>query len=154
MEEPAEYLSIGEVAKRAGVATSALRFYEEKGLIRSLRTEGNQRRFHRAMLRRIAVIRVAQNLGLSLDEISGALAALPDGRNPTKRDWQRLSTTWRRRLEQRIAELENIRDKLSGCIGCGCLSMRNCTLYNPADRAADLGAGARYLLGDKPSRRK
>ena len=146
----AGYISIGELAARSGVATSALRFYESRALIRSVRTDGNQRRYARAALRRVAFIRAAQQVGLSLDEIRNALASLPDDRTPTKHDWERLARPWRRRVSQRIAELEQLRDDLTGCIGCGCLSLRRCSLMNAADRAAELGAGARYLLGDEP----
>ena len=144
------YLSIGEVARRSGVATSALRYYEARGLIHSRRVGGNHRRYHRATLRRISIIRVAQNLGLSLAEISEALADLPAQRAPTKRDWARLSTRWGRRLDKRIAALQNLRDRLSGCIGCGCLSLQNCALYNADDQLSRLGPGPRYLLGDEP----
>lgn len=150
MQRESHYLSIGEVARRSGVATSALRFYEARGLIHSQRGGGNHRRYHRATLRRISIIRVAQNLGLSLTEIGDALAALPAQRTPTKRDWTRLSTHWGRRLDQRIAALQNLRDRLNGCIGCGCLSLHNCALYNAGDRAAQHGNGPRYLLGDEP----
>jgi MerR family redox-sensitive transcriptional activator SoxR len=146
----AELLSIGETARRSGVATSALRFYEARGLISSRRGSGNQRRYHRATLRRIAIIRVAQMLGLSLGEIATAFESLPAQRNPTRRDWERLSTRWGRKLEQRIAELQNLRDRLGGCIGCGCLSLTHCSLYNAGDGAARFGAGPRYLLGDAP----
>ena len=145
-----EYLSIGEAARRSGVATSTLRFYEARGLISSRRVSGNHRRYHRAMLRRIAIIRVAQQLGLSLGEIGKALASLPRARTPNRRDWTKLSASWGRQLDRRIAELQNLRDRLSGCIGCGCLSMQNCALYNADDSAAELGAGPRYLLGDLP----
>jgi len=144
----AALLTIGEAARRCGVATSTLRFYEQRGLISSIRNAGNQRRYHRATLRRISVIRVAQTLGLTLEEIAEALATLPDGRTPTKRDWERLSTTWRRQLDSRIATLQRMRENLSSCIGCGCLSLKSCALYNTADRAAKRGAGPRYLLGD------
>ena len=150
MKQSRNYLAIGEVAKRSGVAASALRFYESRGLIQSVRVAGNHRRYHRAMLRQISIIRVAQTMGLSLNEIAEALAELPDGRIPTKRDWNRLSTTWGKRLDQRIADLQNLRDRLNGCIGCGCLSLTNCALYNQGDSASRLGAGPRYLLGDKP----
>ena len=150
VDKPAEFLSIGETARRSGVATSALRFYESRGLIRSQRVSGNHRRFHRATLRRIALIRVAQTLGVSLAEIARAFASLPDGRNPTRRDWERLSTRWGRQLEQRIADLQNLRDRLDGCIGCGCLSLTRCSLYNTGDGAARFGSGPRYLLGDAP----
>lgn len=143
-------LTIGEVASRAGVSTSMLRYYEREELIRALRTDGNQRRFRRDVLRRIAFIRVAQNVGLSLDEIRAELARLPDRRTPTKADWARLSRSWRPRIDDEIARLVRLRDELTECIGCGCLSFRACALYNPADGAAELGAGPRYLLGDRP----
>jgi MerR family redox-sensitive transcriptional activator SoxR len=145
-----ELLTIGETARRSGVATSALRFYESRGLIKSLRANSNQRRYQRATLRRIAIIRVAQTLGLSLAEIATAFESLPEQRNPTRKDWERLSTRWGRQLEQRIADLQNLRDRLGGCIGCGCLSLTHCSLYNAGDGAATLGAGPRYLLGDVP----
>ena len=145
-----ELLTIGETARRSGVATSALRFYESRGLIKSTRASGNQRRYPRATLRRIAIIRVAQPLGLSLAEIATAFESLPDQRNPTRKDWELLSTRWGRQLEQRIADLQNLRDRLGGCIGCGCLSLTHCSLYNAGDGAATLGTGPRYLLGDVP----
>lgn len=141
-------LSIGEVAERTGVPHSALRFYEAEGLVSSERTAGNQRRYHRDVLRRIAFVRVAQQVGLTLEEIREALATLPEGRTPNQRDWARLSRSWRPRLEQRIATLVALRDQLDSCIGCGCLSLRSCGLYNPDDVAARLGSGPRYLLGD------
>jgi len=144
-----DYLSIGEVADRSGVAPSALRFYESRGLIHSVRAGSNHRRYHRATLRRIAIIRVAQTLGLSLQEIASAFASLPRDRAPTKRDWARLSSRWGERLDRRIADLQNLRDRLDGCIGCGCLSMKNCALYNPGDTVASSGSGPRYLLGDE-----
>ncbi len=150
MQQDSHYLSIGEVARRSGVATSALRYYESRGLIHSHRAGGNHRRYHRATLRRISIIRVAQNLGLSLSEISEALASLPAQRAPTKRDWTRLSTHWGRRLDERITALQNLRDRLNGCIGCGCLSLQSCALYNADDQLARLGPGPRYLLGDQP----
>ncbi len=153
MKHGKNFLSIGEAASRSGVATSTLRFYESRGLIRSLRVGGNHRRYHRSMLRQIAIIRVAQTLGLSLGEIGEALATLPDQRTPTKKDWSRLSSSWGRQLDRRIAELQNLRSRLSGCIGCGCLSMKNCALYNAGDEASDLGSGPRYLLGDTPPER-
>jgi MerR family redox-sensitive transcriptional activator SoxR len=146
----ADWLTIGEVADRTGVATSALRYYEKEGLIRSERSSGGQRRFHREMLRRVAFIRVAQRVGLSLDEIRAALASLPDERTPTKADWVRLSRTWRPQLDEQIAVLERLRDELTSCIGCGCLSLKTCVLYNPGDAAAVYGSGPRYLFGDKP----
>jgi MerR family redox-sensitive transcriptional activator SoxR len=142
-------LTIGEVADRAGVNTSALRFYEREGLIESTRTEGGQRRYERDVLRRIAFIRAAQRVGLTLDEIREALGTLPRGRTPTARDWERLSRSWRPVLDARIAEMERLRDQLDSCIGCGCLSLKTCALSNPNDVAADLGPGPRWLLGSK-----
>ena len=143
-------LTIGDLADRSGVRTSALRFYETRGLISSQRTAGNQRRYARDTLRRVAVIRAAQILGLTLQEIERALSQLPDARTPNRRDWGRLSTSWRDLLDGRIQELEALRDRLSGCIGCGCLSLETCSLLNPEDLAANLGVGARYLIGDSP----
>jgi MerR family redox-sensitive transcriptional activator SoxR len=140
-----DLLSIGDVAERSGVAPSALRFYEAQGLINSVRTAGNQRRFARSTLRRIAFVRSAQRVGLSLDEITAALATLPGGRAPTRADWTRLSRDWRPRLNARIERLERLRDKLDGCVGCGCLSLRTCALQNPGDEVADRGPGARFL---------
>ncbi len=145
-----DFLTIGEAARRSGVATSTLRFYESRGLISSIRVAGNHRRYHRAMLRRIAIIRVAQTLGLRLREVGDAFATLPDKRTPTKKDWAKLSTIWGSQLDRRIADLQNLRDRLSGCIGCGCLSLTHCSLYNAGDEAAVLGSGPRYLLGDVP----
>ncbi len=144
-------ITIGELAARSGIATSALRFYEERGLITAERTSGNQRVYPRPALRRVALIRAAQAVGLTLDDIARALATLPMDRTPLKRDWERLSTAWRDGLDDRIAELERLRDGLTGCIGCGCLSLRTCRLLNRDDVAADNGAGARYLLGDEPA---
>lgn len=146
----ARLFTIGEVAQRAGVATSALRFYETEGLIASVRNAGNQRRYDGDVWRRIAFVRSAQRVGLTLDEIRAALAMLPGERTPTKADWARLSRTWRPRLDEKIVELERLRDQLTSCIGCGCLSLRSCALSNPDDAAARLGPGARYLLGDEP----
>lgn len=143
-----EWLTIGDLADRSGVATSALRFYETKGLIESRRTDGNQRRYVRATLRRVALIRAGQELGLSLAELADALATLPHDKTPNKRDWERLSRTWRKRLDNQIAELIALRDELTDCIGCGCLSLKSCAIFNPADAASSLGAGPRYLLGD------
>ena len=140
-------LSIGEVAARAGVATSALRFYEREGLIRAIRSEGGQRRYERDVLRRIAFVRAAQRVGLSLDDIRASLATLPDNRTPTSRDWERLSRRWRPLLDSRIAELERLRDRLDHCIGCGCLSLKTCALSNPDDVAGELGPGAQWLTG-------
>ena len=143
-----EYLTIGELATRAGVATSALRFYETKDLIRSERTDGNQRRYPRATLRRVALIRAGQEVGLSLAELADALDALPHDKTPTKTDWERLSRSWRARLDAQINELLALRDELTDCIGCGCLSLTSCAIFNPQDAASDLGSGPRYLLGD------
>jgi MerR family transcriptional regulator, redox-sensitive transcriptional activator SoxR len=141
-----ELLTIGELAARSGVATSALRYYEKRGLIRSTRTTGNQRRYQRGELRRVAFIRIAAQVGVPLDEIGEALSALPDERTPTRADWARLSAAWRGRLEDQIAVLERLRDRLTGCIGCGCLSLTRCRLSNPSDQIAADGAGPRYLL--------
>ena len=143
-------LSIGAVAARAGVRVSALRFYEERGLIRSQRSDGGQRRYGRAVLRRVAFIQVAQRVGLTLEEIGRALEGLPDDDGLSAEDWRRLSKRWRPMLDERIRLLESLRDELDSCIGCGCLSLERCRLRNPGDRAAALGAGPRYLLGDDP----
>jgi MerR family redox-sensitive transcriptional activator SoxR len=148
---PEELLSIGEVAERTGVAVSALRFYEAQRLIASTRSGGGQRRFRREVLRRIAFIRIAQQIGLSLEEIADALASLPGERTPTVADWTRVSRAWRSQLDARIRMLELVRDELTSCIGCGCLSLHTCRLYNPDDRARVLGQGPRYLLGDAAS---
>ena len=143
-------LTIGEVAERTGVAHSALRYYEAEGLLTAARTDGGQRRFPREALRRVAFIGAAQTVGLSLGEIRASLDSLPASRTPTKADWDRLSRSWRPLLDARIADLERLRDELTDCIGCGCLSLRSCALYNPQDRAGRKGAGPRYLLGDRP----
>jgi MerR family redox-sensitive transcriptional activator SoxR len=143
-----DHLTIGQVAERTGVATSALRFYEEKALITSDRTDGNQRRYPRSVLRTVSVIKAAQGVGLSLGEISDALDTLPHGRTPTKSDWANLATGWRSKLDRRIGELEALRDELGDCIGCGCLSLASCALFNPGDAAARSGSGARYIVGD------
>jgi MerR family redox-sensitive transcriptional activator SoxR len=143
--EDTDLLPIGEIARRAGLATSALRYYERQGLISAVRTSGGQRRYRRNMLRRLAFIRAAQNVGLSLGEIRTALDTLPAQRTPTTADWARLSRSWRSRLDEQIAGLTALRDGLTSCIGCGCLSLRRCRLSNPNDTAASYGAGARYL---------
>lgn len=140
-------LTIGELSERSGIATSAIRYYEGRGLIRSRRTPGNQRRYDRPMLRRLAFIRTAQRVGLSLDEIEEALSALPSNRTPTKADWSRLSRGWRPRLDAQIAQLERLRDTLDSCIGCGCLSLRRCSLNNPDDVVAPRGPGPVFLDG-------
>lgn len=147
-----ELLTISEVSRRSGVAASALRFYEERGLIASHRSGSGHRRYPRPVLRRIAFIVFAQRIGLTLDEIAAELAKLPPGRAPTRRDWARLSSTWTARIDERIAELQRLRRGLTECIGCGCLSLERCRLANPEDRAARLGPGPRYWLGDPPSR--
>jgi MerR family redox-sensitive transcriptional activator SoxR len=139
-------LSIGDVSDRTGVSTSALRFYEDEGLIHSTRSAGGQRRYTRDVIRRVSFIRVAQQVGLSLDEVRAALHALPDRRTPTEKDWHRLSASWRPRLDAQIALLERLRDRLDGCIGCGCLSLRFCQMLNPGDQAGAGGAGPRYLI--------
>lgn len=141
-------LTIGELSERTGVAGSALRFYEAQGLISAHRSGGGQRRYARDTLRRVSFVRIAQQVGLSLDEIRTALSTLPQNRTPTRRDWERLSSSWRPRLEAQIAMLERLRDRLSGCIGCGCLSLKVCQLANPDDTAASLGPGPRWILGD------
>lgn len=143
-------MTIGAVADRTGVAASALRYYEREGLLASERSDGGQRRYPREVLRRVAFIRTAQRVGLSLEEIKAAMASLPAGRTPTKADWERLSRSWRPRLDDQIAVLERLRDRLTSCIGCGCLSLKVCALANPGDEAARLGCGPRYLLGDRP----
>ena len=140
-----DLLTIGEIARRAGLATSALRYYERQGLVSATRTSGGQRRYRRNMLRRLAFIRAAQNVGLSLGVIRTALQTLPAQRTPTTADWARLSDSWRRRLDEQIAGLTALRDGLTACIGCGCLSLGRCKLSNPNDGAAAYGAGARYL---------
>ena len=141
------HLSIGAVAERTGVSTSALRYYEVEGLIRSTRTDGGQRRYTRDVIRRVSFIRIAQEVGLRLDEIRESLDALPDGRAPTERDWHRLSTSWRPRLDEQIAVLERLRDRLDACIGCGCLSLKVCRIVNPDDVAGEAGPGPRYVIG-------
>jgi MerR family transcriptional regulator, redox-sensitive transcriptional activator SoxR len=140
-----ETMSIGQVAERSGYATSAVRYYEREGLIAAVRNEGGHRRFHPAVLRRLAFIRAARHIGLSLEEVREALASLPDERTPTKADWTRISRAWRSRLNEEIAALVALRDGLDGCIGCGCLSLQRCALSNPQDVAAAGGPGAAYL---------
>jgi MerR family transcriptional regulator, redox-sensitive transcriptional activator SoxR len=141
-----ELLSIGAVSERTGVAPSALRFYEAEGLIHADRADSGHRRYPREILRRVAFIRVAQQVGLTLDEVRAALATLPESRTPTQRDWERLSRSWRPRLDAQIAMLERLRDRLDGCIGCGCLSMKACRLMNPDDEVAERGPGPRHVL--------
>jgi MerR family redox-sensitive transcriptional activator SoxR len=146
-----ELLTIGEVARRSGVASSALRFYEQRGLISSERAGSGHRRYPRPVLRRIAFIVFAQHVGLTLDQIGTELAKLPPQRVPTRRDWARLSSKWRGQIDQRIEELERLKLGLTECIGCGCLSLDRCQLSNPGDRAAHLGPGPRYWIGDRPA---
>lgn len=136
-------LTVGELSERSGVAVSALHFYERQGLIASTRTAGNQRRYRRDTLRRVAFIRVSQRVGVPLADIREALAGLPEGRTPTKKDWERLSRLWRAELDQRIRDLEHLRNDLTGCIGCGCLSLRTCALQNPSDELGAEGSGPR-----------
>ena len=143
-----ELLTIGEVAQRSGVAASALRFYEDRGLIQSERNQGGHRRFSRPVIRRVAFIVFAQRVGLSLGEIGDELARLPADRVPNRRDWSKLSRGWSSRIDERIAELERLKAGLTECIGCGCLSLDRCRLANPDDRAAAQGAGPRYWIGD------
>ena len=144
-------LTIGEVSRRSGVAASALRFYEDRGLIASERPGSGHRRYPRTVLRRIAFIVFAQRIGLTLEEIGGELARLPRDRAPGRRDWSRLSRSWEARIDERIAELGRLKAGLTECIGCGCLSLDRCRLANPGDRAAGLGPGPRYWVGDRPA---
>ena len=146
----ADLLTIGEVSRRSGVASSALRFYEERGLINSERVGSGHRRYPRPVLRRIAFIVFAQRVGLTLEEIGAELSKLPPDRAPTRRDWSRLSSRWSSRIDQRIAELERLKVGLTECIGCGCLSLERCKLANPEDRAARQGPGPRFWIGDRP----
>ena len=140
------FITIGELARRTGVAVSAIRFYEEKGLLSPLRTGGNQRRFLNSDIRRVSFILIAQRLGLALGEIEDQLAGLPDGRNPTKRDWERISRRMRQRIDEQLELLKRTRDRLDQCIGCGCLSLKSCQLYNPEDRLGGEGSGPRKIL--------
>ncbi len=144
-------ISIGELSRRTGLAVSAIRFYEARGLVSAVRTTGNQRRFPRSDIRRLSFVLIAQQLGLALGEIESLLSALPHGAPPTRADWQAISRQVRGVLDEKIALLERTRDRLDGCIGCGCLSLDRCALYNPGDRAARAGPGPRYLLGDRAS---
>jgi MerR family redox-sensitive transcriptional activator SoxR len=148
---PDPLLGIGDLARRTGLSVSAIRFYEAKGLVRAVRTAGNQRRFLRSDIRRLSFALIAQQLGLSLAEISAALAALPPDRAPTRQEWAKISGRVKDQLDHRIMLLERTRENLDGCIGCGCLSLDRCALYNPGDRASRGGAGPRFLLGDRAS---
>lgn len=142
-------VSIGYVARRTGLAVSAIRFYEEAGLVHPGRDRGGRRVFARGDIRRLSFIRIAQRLGFSLADIGAALASLPEGRNPTREDWAKLAGGFRDEIDARIDGLTALRDKLDGCIGCGCLSLDRCSIYNPQDRASELGDGPRYLMGDR-----
>ena len=144
---PGQELAVGEVAERSGVAVSALHFYEKEGLISSRRTAGNQRRFRREVLRRLAFIRIAQRVGIPLAEVRDVLDALPNGRTPTRKDWEVLSERWRSELDDRIHRLQQLRDDFTGCIGCGCLSIDRCGMINPYDELGAQGQGARRLVG-------
>ncbi|HEY2791666.1 MAG TPA: redox-sensitive transcriptional activator SoxR [Micromonosporaceae bacterium] len=148
MTEVSPMLTIGELAHRSGVAASALRYYETLALIRSERTPGGQRLYPRPTLRRVAFIRAAQRVGLTLEEAGAAMKALPADRAPDATEWSHVARAWQRRIDSEIEALRTLRDNLTGCIGCGCLSLRTCKIYNPDDAASELGAGARYLLGD------
>jgi MerR family redox-sensitive transcriptional activator SoxR len=143
-------LSIGQLAERTGLSVSAIRYYETEGLITSERNAGGQRRFLRSDIRRLSFVLIAQQFGFTLEQIRAQLQTLPEGRTPTKRDWTRISRGFRKALDVKIETLSRLRDQLDGCIGCGCLSLQRCALYNPDDRAHRHGAGPRYLLGDRP----
>ena len=153
MRKPASVslLSIGQLSDRTGLAITAIRFYEAEGLVISQRNAGGQRRFLRSDIRRLSFVKICQGLGFTLADIREALSRLPDGRTPTKRDWEKLSRTFAHDINQRIHGLSQLRDTLNGCIGCGCLSLTKCRLYNPEDKAASKGAGPRYLMGDSPA---
>ena len=142
-------LSIGDLSVRTGLSVSAIRFYEKKGLIKPDRNAGNQRRYEGSDIRRLSFILIAQQIGLSIEDIKETMAALPDGRTPTKADWSKISRRFRETLDERIAMMERMRDRLDGCIGCGCLSLKACQLYNPEDRAYRLGVGPRYVVSDE-----
>jgi MerR family redox-sensitive transcriptional activator SoxR len=146
-------LSIGELAKRTGLSVSAIRFYESKNLVAPIRSAGGQRRFLRSDIRRLSFVLIAQQLGFSIEEIREALSTLPSSRAPTQKDWERISRDFRGQLDQRISRMTRLRDYLDGCIGCGCLSLKKCQLYNPADRMRKFGPGPRIVLGDPFSRK-
>jgi len=147
---PTGNLSIGQLAERTGLAVSAIRYYETQGLVHPERNAGGQRRYLRSDIRRLSFVQIAQQFGFTIGQIREQFAALPDGRTPTKQDWTRISRGFRDELDQRIETLTKLRNNLDGCIGCGCLSLRKCALYNPQDRAAKNGVGPRYLMGDRP----
>ncbi len=148
--QASDRLSIGDLAARTGVAVSAIRYYETQGLIASERNTGGQRRFLRSDIRRLSFVLIAQQFGFTIEQIRSQLETLPERRTPTKKDWARISRRFRKELDAKIETLTRLRDQLDGCIGCGCLSLRKCALYNPEDRARRHGAGPRYLLGDQP----
>ena len=150
MRIPTSNLTIGQIAKRTGLAVSAIRYYETQGLVSPERNAGGQRRYLRSDIRRLSFVLIAQQFGFTIAQIRAQFALLPDGRTPTKADWSRISRSFREELDQRIETLTKLRDNLDGCIGCGCLSLSKCKLYNPEDRAEKLGAGPRYLMGDTP----
>lgn len=154
MSKAVTRLTIGQVANRTGLSVSAIRFYETQGLVKPIRNAGGQRRFLRSDIRRLSFVLIAQQLGFPLDEICERLKGLPEGRTPTKRDWARISRAFRQALQERIDIITRMRDRLDGCIGCGCLSLAKCALYNPKDYAQRFGAGPRYLLGDAPSEQR
>jgi MerR family transcriptional regulator, redox-sensitive transcriptional activator SoxR len=145
-----QMIPIGYLSKRTGLAVSAIRYYEEQGLVRPIRSGGGQRQFRRSDIRRLSFVQIAQQFGFTLSQIRAELSLLPDSRTPTKADWTRISTVFRTALNQRIETLTQLRENLDGCIGCGCLSLDKCRLYNPDDKAATKGPGARYLMGDRP----
>ena len=149
---PTDLLSIGQLAARTGLSVSAIRFYEARGLVAPSRNQGRQRRFPRSDIRRLSFVLIAQQVGFTIEEIRALLAALPQGRTPTLKDWEAISRGFRRELDARISAAIRMRDNLDGCIGCGCLSLRKCQLYNPADRARRHGPGPRFLLGDRPDK--
>jgi len=144
-------MTIGKLARRTGLAVSAIRYYEDQGLIHPGRNSGGQRQFKRSDIRRLSFVKIAQQFGYTLPKIAHLMRALPEGRTPTKRDWEMISRTFRRTLNAQIQTLEQLRDNLDGCIGCGCLSLKKCRLYNAGDRAARLGPGPRYVMGDRPA---
>ncbi len=147
---PKRGFSIGDLARRTGLSVSAIRFYEARGLVSPDRNQGGQRRYEGSDIRRLSFVMIAQRLGFTIAEIADVLATLPDSRTPTQRDWARISKAFRKDLDQRIAMMTRLRDNLDGCIGCGCLSLKKCALYNPDDEAANLGAGPRYILDARP----
>jgi len=146
-----DLLTIGDLARRTGLSVSAIRFYESKGLIEPMRSGGNQRKFFRSDIRRVSFILIAQKIGLTISEIGTELSRLPHGRTPTQRDWRRISRQLKARLDTQITQLQQTRQNLDSCIGCGCLSLKTCALYNPGDKAAERGAGPRYTMGDRAS---